>query len=704
MSISTENIDEIEKRIDYANLRKFKYDELISVGFIPVSIEEDKYDVLVLNLDKKDEVSEFMDSRLKHDATYEFTVINQDIFNKLIIRIDEHMASSAEIKRVALSARDLSVNQVYGTEQETKVYESSPEEEQHSLKIGEMLINKGYLTEEQLFDSLVISKKQGIPIGSVFVQKGYVLLDTLREMLVEQSGVEAVELSSVKFDKRLLSSLPEDFIRLNMVIPIKNDGKMLTVGMVNPENKKAINDIVYLTGLQPEVKLVTHYEFAQCLDLFFNESQKETAQYIKKIEKESVEYNGTRVSLWEQAEKELVKDDSTVVKFVNKIISDAIAMRASDIHIEPRIRHYAVRYRVDGVLREIITLPEKTEGAILTRLKVLSKMNIAEHRRPQDGNFSIKLKDKNYDFRINTLPVGTGEKMVIRILAGIETVDRSSRDINLIGASKEDIAVLNRMKSAPNGIILASGPTGSGKTTTLYSILKNLNNEKVNITTIEDPVEIRIEGINQSQINTKAGITFASCLRSILRQDPDIILVGEIRDYETIETSISAALTGHLVFSTIHTNSAASTITRLIEMGAKDYLVSSTLTGVIAQRLVRRLCPYCKQESYPTEEEARLLLSNEDDIRKFMKRKIYRPGVCNHCDKDGYSGRLGVFEILNVNKEIKKLIAMGAHDIQIEEAAVGAGMRTLQQSCLSHILAGETSIDEFLRVLGPVTD
>jgi len=331
-------------------------------------------------------------------------------------------------------------------------------------------------------------------------------------------------------------------------------------------------------------------------------------------------------------------------------------------------------------------------------------MNIAEHRRPQDGSFSIKYKGNNYDFRINTLPVSNKEKMVIRILTPAITMSAAKQKIELIGATSEDIDKISRIKSIPNGIILATGPTGSGKTTTLYALLKSINDEKINITTIEDPVEIKIEGVNQSQINTKAGITFASCLRAILRQDPDVILVGEIRDFETLEVAISAALTGHLVLSTLHTNSAAATITRLIEMGAKDYLVSSTVAGVVAQRLVRKLCDNCKEKYYATKEETELVVINEEEIDKFMKIPIYRPKGCDKCGFEGYKGRLGVYEILQVSKEIKKLIAQGAHDIQIEEAAVGAGMKTLQQSCLAHIINGDTTVAEFIRVLGPVNE
>jgi type IV pilus assembly protein PilB len=399
-------------------------------------------------------------------------------------------------------------------------------------------------------------------------------------------------------------------------------------------------------------------------------------------------------------DEELKDATGSVAKFVNQIITTAIDAKVSDIHIEPRLDGYQVRYRKDGMLKRTLEIPPKVESSVIARFKVLSRMNIAEHRRPQDGTFSMKYNNSSYDFRINTLPVGVKEKVVIRVLAPAVSLNAADKEINLIGGTDEDIEKIKIMTSCPNGIVLTSGPTGSGKTTTLYSVLKSLNSEHVNITTIEDPVEIRLEGINQSQINPKAGITFASCMRAILRQDPDIILVGEIRDYETLEIAISAALTGHLVLSTVHTNSAAATVTRLIEMGAKDYLVASTLSGVIAQRLVRRLCENCKEEYTPSIEEAKKILKDETQINEFMQKPIYKAVGCNVCEFSGYKGRLGVYEIMEINKEIKRLISNGAHDIDIEEAAIKSGMTTLQQSCLNHIISGYTTINEFVRVLG----
>lgn len=571
------------------------------------------------------------------------------------------------------------------------------------VKLGELLIQKGYINDVQLLQALAESKRQKIPIGSTLFKLGFITLDQLKEILHLQTGYDLVTPEQLASQDKFIKILPEDFIKTNKIIPISSDGKTLILGVVTPVKPDVLKDIIYLTGQNPKQLLMTHFEFQNCLNTFFSEQKKETEKVIKEIESEAEEFE-VEESLADMVDKQLKDSTGSVAKFVNQIITNAIDNKVSDIHIEPRLAGYIVRYRKDGMLQKVLDIPPKVETSVIARFKVLSRMNIAEHRRPQDGTFSIKYKNGSYDFRINTLPVSGKEKVCIRVLAPAVSLNAADKNISLIGGTAEDIAKIKNMVSCPNGIILTSGPTGSGKTTTLYSVLKSLNDEDVNITTIEDPIEIKLEGINQSQINAKAGITFASCMRAILRQDPDIILVGEIRDYETLEIAISAALTGHLVLSTVHTNSAAATVTRLIEMGAKDYLVSSTLSGVIAQRLVRRLCDDCKEEYFATHEEARQIIADEKEIQEFMKKPIYRAKGCNKCDFSGYKGRLGVYEIMAINKEIKKLVALGAHDLEIEEAAVKNGMKTLNQSCLTHILNGETTIDEFVRVLGVVNE
>ena len=580
---------------------------------------------------------------------------------------------------------------------------SLDDHEEKQIKLGELLIQKGIISDVQLLQALAESKRQKMPIGSTLFKLGFVSLDQLKSILHLQTGFDLVSNEQLAKQDKFVNILPEDFIKANQVIPIASDGKTLTLGVVNPVKPDVLKEIIYLTGQNPKQLLMTHYEFQNSLEMFFSAQKKETQKIIQQIETEAAQIE-VEESLWEQVDAELQDSTGIVAKFVNQIITNAIDSKVSDIHLEPRLDGYVVRYRKDGMLQKVLEIPSKVESSVIARFKVMSRMNIAEHRRPQDGTFSIKYKKSSYDFRINTLPVGVKEKMVIRILAPAVSLNAADRAINLVGAFPEDIKIIKDMISCPNGIILTSGPTGSGKTTTLYSVLKSLNEEHVNITTIEDPIEIKLEGINQSQINPKAGITFASCMRAILRQDPDIILVGEIRDYETLEIAISAALTGHLVLSTVHTNSAAATVTRLIEMGAKDYLVSSTLSGVIAQRLVRSLCPDCKEQYFPSYDEARQIVMGEENIEKLMRTPIYRAKGCNKCDFTGYKGRLGVYEIMPITKEIKKLVAQGAHDLEIEEVAVQNGMRTLNQACLQHILNGDTTIDEFVRVLGIVSE
>ena len=568
-------------------------------------------------------------------------------------------------------------------------------------KLGEILISLNLISQKDLDDALLDAKVLRVPIGSYLVKKNLITIDELKKVLQIQQGISVVDTADLQVDDQTVSLLPEDFIKQHKVIPLKSDGKTITIGVTDPSNKAILNEVVFISGLRPVVKLITHLEFESFINNHFSESKKETKKILEELENDA-ELIDDSDTYWSQVEDEIGEITSSVVKFANQIITNAINVKASDIHIEPTLTNYIVRYRIDGMLKKVIDIPQKVENQLITRFKVLARMNIAEHRRPQDGTFTMKYEDKTYDFRLNTLPVGLKEKMVIRILAPAITLGQGETKLSLIGASEEDILRIERMISTPNGILLASGPTGSGKTTTLYSLIRTLNKEDVNITTIEDPIEIKIEGINQSQINEKAGITFVSCLRAILRQDPDIILVGEIRDTETLNTAISAALTGHLVLSTVHTNSAPSTITRLIEMGAKDYLVSSTLIGVIAQRLVRKLCPHCKTPVNPSYDEAILIISNPDEIDKFMQMTIYEPKGCDFCNYTGYSGRMGVYEILTVDREMKRLIAQGAHDIQIEEIAMANGMKTLYQSCLNHIINGDTSISEFIRVLGPV--
>lgn len=667
-----ELLNRLKNSVNFQILNKVNSALLEQYKFVPISVKDNFLFVAINSSSDKDVINHKLKEFYPQQVKF-IQVPDQDLFD-LIANLKQEMQKD--------SIDDGTSKQV---------------------KLGELLIQKGYINDVQLLQALAESKRQKIPIGSTLFKLGFITLDQLKEILHLQTGYDLVTPEQLASQDKFIKILPEDFIKTNKIIPISSDGKTLILGVVTPVKPDVLKDIIYLTGQNPKQLLMTHFEFQNCLNTFFSEQKKETEKVIKEIESEAEEFE-VEESLADMVDKQLKDSTGSVAKFVNQIITNAIDNKVSDIHIEPRLAGYIVRYRKDGMLQKVLDIPPKVETSVIARFKVLSRMNIAEHRRPQDGTFSIKYKNGSYDFRINTLPVSGKEKVCIRVLAPAVSLNAADKNISLIGGTAEDIAKIKNMVSCPNGIILTSGPTGSGKTTTLYSVLKSLNDEDVNITTIEDPIEIKLEGINQSQINAKAGITFASCMRAILRQDPDIILVGEIRDYETLEIAISAALTGHLVLSTVHTNSAAATVTRLIEMGAKDYLVSSTLSGVIAQRLVRRLCDDCKEEYFANHDEARQIIADEKEIQEFMKKPIYRAKGCNKCDFSGYKGRLGVYEIMAINKEIKKLVALGAHDLEIEEAAVKNGMKTLNQSCLTHILNGETTIDEFVRVLGVVNE
>lgn len=689
-----ENIlNKLKNNISKDLILKFDEHLLEQMKFVPISVKNSTAYIAINMFANKEDIILILKEK---DLNTKFIQLPEDEIDDLLNYVSLNYFTTHST--IAIQKHD----ETLPPPPEEEHHEKNVETGQPKKRLGEILIDENIITETQLIQALSESKRQGTPLGSTLYSLGFITLDQLKETLQKQQGYEMVNADQLQIQEKVVNILPEDFIKTNKVMPISSDGRTLVVGMVNPNDSKILKDIVYLTGQKPRVMLITHVEFENFVETTYSSSKRETKEIIQNIEN-SLEID-VEESLWDQVEKDLQDQSGSVAKFVNKIITDAIDLKASDIHIEPRLDNHVVRYRIDGILKHVLDIPSKVEQAVLTRFKVLARMNIAEHRRSQDGTFSIKYRNSSYDFRINTLPVSSKEKVVIRILAPAVSLSNNDRVIKMGGATKEDLDKIAKMVSCPNGIILTSGPTGSGKTTTLYSILKSLNTEDVNITTIEDPVEIKLEGINQSQVNVKAGITFASCMRAILRQDPDIILVGEIRDYETLEVAISAALTGHLVLSTVHTNSAAATVTRLIEMGAKDYLVSSTLSGVIAQRLIRKLCDNCKEEYYASREDTEKILVDNEDIDKFMKNKIYRKKGCKECGFTGYNGRLGIYEIMPMNKEIKKLIALGAHDIEIEDAAIACGMKTLAQGCLGHILRGDTTIDEFVRVLGIVNE
>lgn len=715
--MNNEYLSKLLHKIDFELVKRFEQTKFEELHFVPVVIQNSSIYVVISQDGDKTKVSSFVKQK-ESVGGVEFISISPSNFTLLL----ENILKKTDTKKSLLPVKEPDVQIIDNPDAPpaTVMGDISKVKSPETKKIGQILVEEKLITQEQVDKALAESKKTGLPLGSTLVKMGLVTIKQLKDALAAQMQVSVVSEDQLASLPDSIACLSDDFVREHKVIPLSYNSKTLTVGMVNPKDTDTINQIIGMTGLKPAVLMVTSLEYERYVEQYYGnkeepkqEQKKQQATYKKEktaleaLTEEfaaSVDAQGAaEQTLWQKVQSDIDDISSDAAKYANMIVTQAIDSRASDIHIEPRLDGYITRYRIDGTLVEVVKIPAHLESSIVSRFKVLAKMNIAEHRRPQDGNFTIKYNQQSYDFRINTLPVNGKEKIVIRILAPSMRAEASyTKDIKIVGAFPDDIEKIKYLISAPNGIVLTSGPTGSGKTTTLYALLKTMNSPDTNITTIEDPVEIRLDGVNQSAVNPKAGITFANCMRAILRQDPDVILVGEIRDYETLEVAISASLTGHFVLSTIHTNSAAATVTRLIEMGAKDYLISSTLNGVLAQRLVKRLCPDCKEPYMPSEEEAKKILTDPERIKKMQETTIYRAVGCPACGGTGYKGRLAVLEILVVTKEIKKLIAQHAHDIEIEEHAVANGMRTLVESCIKHIVEGETTIDEFVRVLGLV--
>jgi len=570
---------------------------------------------------------------------------------------------------------------------------------QAKQRIGEILLATGIISDEDLAAALVESKRTGQFLGMTLVKSGKITSEQLGQALAGQFGVKYVNVTKLEIEKSIIDLLPEEFIRDNQVIPIAKERGRLVVAMTNPANREAIDEITFITGMRPLVMATTHVEYLEFCNKYLNDlGTNSLREEIVNMSGQLVEQAQAQqqVDLRQQRDAEMSDASNPLVKLVNSIIEEGIERNASDIHIEPRPKKYLVRFRVDGILRTILDVPQNMESSFVTRIKVMARMDIAEHRRPQDGRITIKYKGLEYNLRVNTLPVSdTREKIVIRILRPSKNIT----DFSALGFDESDIKKLEYLYKSPYGIILVCGPTGSGKTTTLYTVLQRINDDIRNICTVEDPVELQIEGLNQSQVNPKADYTFASSMRALLRQDPDVIMVGEIRDYETLEAAVHAALTGHLVFSTIHSNTTSATITRMIEMGAASNLIGSALVGVMAQRLVRNICPYCKVP-YEADMKERELLFPYDEERRHQRLILYKGQGCDLCMNSGYAGRSGIYEILIVDREIRQLINDSHSDLEIEDAAIAAGMKTLAMNGRGKVIAGITSLDELTRVMG----
>lgn len=557
-------------------------------------------------------------------------------------------------------------------------------------RLGDVLTEWGAIDDAQLKKALSQSKASQRPLGMVLVRMGFIDDEMLGRALAELHHLEYVSLSNVEVTEDVLSVLPEDFIKRHLIVPIRinKEFKRLEVAMARPDKVSVLDEIALLTGYRPVPKVSTHRELIQFFDKHFRQHFSGD-EALKRLEED---YAGRTNNVDIDNDADLDIEDAPVVQLVNAVLIDAIECGASDIHLEPQRAQFLIRYRVDGILRESKSIPMKMAGPLISRIKVSSEMDIAERRRPQDGRMRIKVGSQEVDMRVSTIPLQFGEKICIRILRS----NVMTGGVNNLGFGKSENKVLNKLIKSPNGIILVTGPTGSGKTTTLYACLRELNSPEVNISTAEDPIEYPLAGVNQVAINAKAGISFASTLRALLRQDPDIILVGEIRDEETLEAAIHASLTGHLVFSTLHTNSASKTITRLLEMGAPEYLVASAVVGIIAQRLVRRVCTDCKKPVDATDDERELMGVTDPN----EPLTLFKGEGCPTCDGSGYIGRLALYEILNMTREVQELIETKASTNAIQDMAASQGMKTLGMDAREKIRAGLTTVEEAIRVLG----
>ena len=556
-------------------------------------------------------------------------------------------------------------------------------------RMGDMLIDEGLVTPDQIEYALKAAKADGMMLGEKLIQLGYVTQESVADALSNQLGLPRVHLSEININEDLLKVVPGEVLRKYTMIPIdysENNINMVKVAMADPMNMGAFDNFTIVTNLKVDACVASRYEIESALDKYYTDD--ETRKVMERFKSERRREFGDE----EEKEDRILEDQvdkSPIVQLVRQMMQQAARQRASDVHIEPMEKEIRVRFRIDGVLHERFHYEPETASAITARIKIVSGMDISEKRKPQDGRMSMVVDHIEYDIRVSMLPTVYGEKCVMR-LAQKKALNKDKKDL---GLTPEDERKFNQLLKNPNGIFLVTGPTGSGKSTTLYTVLNELNSEDVNIVTVEDPVEANITGINQVQVNNKAELTFANALRSILRQDPDIIMIGEIRDGETAEIAVQASITGHLVVSTLHTNSSAGAMSRLVDMGVDSYLLADSIFGVIAQRLVRRLCDNCKQETEASIEEKHLM--GLDEQRPF---KMYKPCGCEKCGQTGYAGRIGVYEILTVTPRIKNLIHSNATADEIRDAAVAEGMDTLRVNSLKLVARGITSFQEAMRI------
>ncbi|MBI3315503.1 MAG: Flp pilus assembly complex ATPase component TadA [Candidatus Omnitrophica bacterium] len=556
-------------------------------------------------------------------------------------------------------------------------------------RIGQLLLDNNLLTREKLDEALKIQREKKESLSDILVRLGTVSRDNLLEVISVDLGIPAIHLTRYKIPPEVVNAVPKKTAQLYCLMPVSLFAKTLTVAMADPLNLIAIDDVRRMTSYEIRPVLANEKDIRDTLELYYKEKPGAPAAKSaagKKEGKPVLEESGLEESL------RLIENEP-VVKLTNTILAESLRLRSSDIFIEPQEKNFRVRFRVDGLLQEGATSSREMHAGVVSRIKVMSNLDIAEHRLPQDGRFKIKHEGKEVDFRVSVLPTYFGEKVVLRVLDKNQCI----LDLDELGLEPEPLEDLKKAGLHPHGMIIICGPTGSGKTTTLYALLKMIDTPDKNIVTVEDPVEFQIEGINQVSIRSEINLTFASSLRSILRQDPDIIMVGEMRDAETGDVAIKAALTGHLVLTTLHSTTAAGAVTRLLNMGVEPFLVTSSLLMAGSQRLVRRVCGHCK-ESYEPAKELLHQMGVTDKMLKGQKPLFYRGRGCEHCLKKGYAGRAVLIEAMRLTPEVKGLILKGAQEYQLKTAARKAGMRSLREDGIAKVLKGVTSPEEVMRV------
>ncbi len=556
-------------------------------------------------------------------------------------------------------------------------------------RIGDVLIDANIINQEQLMTALEEQRKTGKRLGEVLVELNYTDETEIAEAMSQQMKIPLAKIREAKLAQEIIELLPENIVRKNNVIPFEldeNNPNILRIAMADPLDIIAVDDISIITNMQIDIMVATPSDIMYAIEKYYGNEQ--SAKLAESFAQERMDKH-QKLKKEEDGNDEV--DNSPIVLLVNKIIEQAVNERASDIHIEALEDQVRVRYRIDGAMQEVMRYPKDLQSAIVARIKIVSGMNISEKRAPQDGRMTLVFNRVEYDLRVSSLPTTFGEKVVMRIASK----SGLNKEKSELGFQEEELKRFDGILKNPHGIILVTGPTGSGKSTTLYTVLNELNGGDVNIITVEDPVEADVDGINQVQVNEKAGLTFASALRSILRQDPDIIMIGEIRDEETASIAVKAAITGHLVVSTLHTNSAASTVTRLEDMGIEPYMVADSVVGIIAQRLVRRICPKCHVQKQMTDtDKFRLRLRGDSNPM------IYEPSEsgCAYCNNSGYRGRIGVYEIMPITPTLREVISRGGGAEEIQKTALKEGLTTLRLGAAKLVLKGVTSISEVERI------